>query len=118
MAASVLPAALSLFFLIRAGEYREIFRTNQFSSLFTESTQQRLQTGYQNDIVVGDEKFPGLEGCNFLNAVFVSRHRKMLWQRSKVISLILAVIMAAALIACVFIGDLRELLSRDSPERP
>ncbi len=111
MAASVPLAALSLYFLAGAGEYRDILRTNQYSSLFTESAQQRLQTGYQKDIVVGDEKFPGLEGCNFLNAVFVSRHRKMLWQRSKVISLILAFIMAAALIACVFIADLREYVN-------
>ncbi|MBR5980207.1 MAG: hypothetical protein IK029_05375 [Oscillospiraceae bacterium] len=108
MAASIVLAAVSMYFLCRADEYRDILRADQYSTLFPDTVQQKLQTNYQNEIVLEQEQFPGLEGCRYLNAVFVSRHRKMLWQRSKIISIVVACLMAGVLLSCAMLSNVRE----------
>ena len=111
MAASLVLAAVSLYFLYKAAEYRDILRADQYKTLFPDTAQQKLQSTYQSEIVLENEQFPGLEGCRFLNAVFVSRHRKMLWQRSKIISVVVACLMAGVLISCASLSGVKEFVN-------
>ena len=109
----VLSGALSLRRILRFPYYREVYQQVLTQSAFrTEEVKQASKT--QANRFIADETgiTSSRKGYEYLNELFIKRHRRLLWKASLRIAAVCLVLTAAALIGVCLVPEAREVANR------
>lgn len=113
MCISVIPAAFAVKKIIGFKQYHKMYKqllTNSMLALASSSklSKQLSQKSISADLAITSQKY----GFEFLNELFIKRHRKILWGSSKRITLVCVFIIMATVLTLHFVPDLKPNLNK------
>ena len=120
MVAGILLGLLSLKKILYFGYYREIYREILLETMNVRVGSDRLRTQATRKVISADTSITSTKsGLEYLNELFIRRHRKILWTASNRISLVALAVIVVVLIAFMIFpeikGGVNEMLMTSLP---
>lgn len=116
MCAAILLGTISVKKILSFGSYRAMYKillNNVVGAQMDKQAQIRIQREQSHKSISSDSGISsGRKGFEYLNELFIKRHRKILWNAAEKISIVVIVLVAGAIVLFRFEPDMKDKLNR------
>lgn len=123
MGITIIGGLLALPYILRFNDYRalnkEIFNAEYVSQMDGKAAQRNLQNVNRKKISTNVNISSEKSGFEYLNELFIKRHKKILWNTSIIMTVIIAMLVIGLNIGCLFTdsihGSINSMLKKSLP---